>query len=217
MMNTTESFKISDILRAVASALNIPVVIILIILLLATVAMVGWIVAEFFTERRHLKVALPRLLDAIRDASAPLEETIASSGLLKSQKEILLEITRHPRFTVNMREALAVRLIDAEQGKYDRIVKLSEIIARLGPMFGLLGTLIPLGPGIIALGRGDTYTLSTSLLTAFDTTIAGLSAAAVASVISAVRRSWYKEYMSILEVLSECVLEQLADTADRTV
>lgn len=39
-------------------------------------------------------------------------------------------------------------------------------------MLGLLGTLIPLGPGIIALGQGDTQTLSTSLLTAFDTTIA---------------------------------------------
>jgi biopolymer transport protein ExbB/TolQ len=75
-------------------------------------------------------------------------------------------------------------------------------------MFGLLGTLIPLGPGIIALGQGDTFTLSSSLLTAFDTTIAGLLAAAVATVVSALRKSWYKEYMSVLEVLSQCILDR---------
>ena len=62
-----------------------------------------------------------------------------------------------------------------------------ELLARLAPMFGLLGTLIPLGPGIIALGQGDTQTLSPSLLTAFDTTIAGLSAAAVCLVVTSLR------------------------------
>ena len=106
-----------------------------------------------------------------------------------------------------MREALAVRLLEQEQDRYDRIVKLSELLARLAPMFGLLGTLIPLGPGIIALGQGDTYTLSTSLLTAFDTTVAGLVAAAFATVISTVRRGWYREYASILEAAAEMLLE----------
>lgn len=74
-------------------------------------------------------------------------------------------------------------------------------------MLGLLGTLIPLGPGIIALGQGDTYTLSKSLLTAFDTTIAGLVAAALAIVVSAIRRRWYREYGSVLEALCTEVLE----------
>lgn len=54
------------------------------------------------------------------------------------------------------------------------------MIAKLGPMFGLLGTLIPLGPGIVALGQGDTVTLSESMNVAFDTTIAGVISAAVA-------------------------------------
>ena len=79
--------------------------------------------------------------------------------------------------------------------------------AKIGPMLGLLGTLIPLGPGIIALGQGDTITLSSSLLTAFDTTIMGLIAAAIAIVISTIRTRWYTDYMSILETLMECILE----------
>lgn len=122
-------------------------------------------------------------------------------------KAVLIELTKHPELTSDMRQALAVRLLEEEQARFERIVALSDTIAKLGPMFGLLGTLIPLGPGIIALGQGDTYTLSQSLLTAFDTTIAGLISAAVATVISSVRKSWYANYMSILEVLTECVLE----------
>jgi biopolymer transport protein ExbB/TolQ len=105
-----------------------------------------------------------------------------------------------------MREALAVRLVQAERARYENITRVSDLLAKLGPMFGLLGTLIPLGPGIIALGRGDTYTLSLSLLTAFDTTIAGLIAAA-AFVISAVRKKWYSGYMQSLEMVMTCVLE----------
>lgn len=234
-LNTAEAFELGDVLRAVAAGLEIPVKVILIVLILGATALLGWLLAEFITERRLLKVSLPALLDSIRSNSPPLEgatsraatiesnleaysppatgrtgdlhEVISSSGLLRRQKEALIELTRHPSFNDAMLEALAIRLIEQEQARYDARIKLSELVARLGPMFGLLGTLIPLGPGIIALGQGDTFTLSTSLLTAFDTTIAGLSAAAAATVITAIRRAWYKDYMSILEALASCVLE----------
>ena len=45
------------------------------------------------------------------------------------------------------------------------------------------------------------------LLAAFDTTIAGLIAAAFCLVISTVRRRWYAGYMADLETLMDCVLE----------
>ena len=202
-----ETFRLADLLRAAASRLETPIVAILILLILAAAALLGWLIAEMITERRHLKVKLPALLDDIRDGEKPIRDIITESGLLKTQKDALIELTGHPHFNSTMREALAIRLVEQEQARYDKILKLSELIARLGPLFGLLGTLIPLGPGIIALGQGDTYTLSTSLLTAFDTTIAGLVAAAVATVVSAVRRTWYKDYISLLEVLASCILE----------
>jgi biopolymer transport protein ExbB/TolQ len=185
------------------------VVAILILLILSAAALLGWLVAEAMTERRRLKVKLPALPDDIQSRRRPSAEAIAESGLLKRQKAALLELAGHPSFGAAMREALAVKLMEQEQAKYDRVLRLSDLVARLGPMFGLLGTLIPLGPGIIALGQGDTFTLSTSLLTAFDTTIAGLSAAAVATVVSAVRRGWYKEDMASFEVVAVCVIETL--------
>ena len=150
--------------------------------------------------------ALPALMETLRTAP-DREAAVEESGLLRRQKDALLELLRHPDFTDATREALAIELLEREQDRYDSIVKLSELLARLAPMLGLLGTLIPLGPGIIALGQGDTYTLSTSLLTAFDTTIAGLVAAALAIVVSAIRRRWYREYGSVLEALCTEVLE----------
>ena len=75
-------------------------------------------------------------------------------------------------------------------------------------MFGLMGTLIPLGPGLIALGQGDTMTLSDSLIIAFDTTVAGLITAAVCYVIAKIRRRWYDDYMVSLETLMDAVLEE---------
>ena len=72
-----------------------------------------------------------------------------------------------------------------------------------------MGTLIPLGPGIVALGQGDTATLSGSLLVAFDTTVAGLIVAAVVLVIAKIRRRWYDQYMSALEAAVTTLLERI--------
>ncbi|MDR1603691.1 MAG: MotA/TolQ/ExbB proton channel family protein [Gracilibacteraceae bacterium] len=201
---------LSAVLRGVAAGLQRPVMLLLIVLIAAAVVLVGTLVAEIFTERLRLRVKLPRLVDDLRAAASPaaVRAVIEESGLLRRQREALLELTRHPEITAGMREALALRLYEAEKERYAHIVRLSDLITRLGPMLGLLGTLIPLGPGIIALGRGDTYTLSVSLMTAFDTTIAGLAAAACAFLVSALRRGWYAHYMATLEMCLECVLEQ---------
>lgn len=195
------------ILRTISSSLQYPVIIILFLLMAAVLILLGSLIAEGITERRHLKAHMPGLVDQIRNEKASTAETIQNSRLLNRQKGILVELTKHPELTENMREALALRLVTEEQSRYETIVKISDLMAKLGPIFGLLGTLIPLGPGIVALGQGDTYLLSESLLIAFDTTVVGMMVAAIAMIISAVRKSWYKNYMSVLETLTDCVLE----------
>ena len=195
------------ILRAIASAMELPVVIGLILFIAFTLFSIGWWAVEYFRERRHMRITLPALLDELRAAENGAAETIEKSGLLRRQKDALLELTKHPNFDAAMRESLGANLLEREQSHYDGILKCTDLVSKLAPMLGLMGTLIPLGPGIMALGQGDTYTLSVSLLTAFDTTIAGLIAAAFCLVISTVRRRWYAGYMADLETLMDCVLE----------
>ena len=198
---------LTQAMRTICGSLQVPVIIILFIIGAVTLIILGSLIVEVIIERRHLKVWMPKLVDELRAGEVLPEESIRRSGLLKRQKIALIELTDHKELTENMREALAVRLLQENKSRYDTILKISELIVRLGPVFGLLGTLIPLGPGIIALGQGDTYTLSQSLMTAFDTTVMGLGCAAIATVITTIRKKWYVNDISILETLMECVLE----------
>ena len=118
---------------------------------------------------------------------------------------IIAEYSAYPAHT---REALARQLIADEENRYAKITRITDLIARVAPMFGLMGTLIPLGPGLIALAQGDTKTLSDSLLIAFDTTVAGLISAAISFVISGIRKGWYEQYMTGLETIMETILEE---------
>jgi len=188
-----------------------PVIVVLILIIAVTIVAAGTLIAELLTERLHMKAKLPVILNSLQKRECSIEDTIAGSGLLMRQKAALHTLASQKELTPLKRESLAGDLLFDEQSHYELRVKMTDLIMRLAPMFGLLGTLIPLGPGIIALGRGDTYTLSTSLLVAFDTTIAGLLAAAVATVVSAIRKRWYQRYMTQLETVMESLLEAMIE------
>ena len=199
---------VTGVLRAVSSALQIPTIIILILLILLTVVMLGSFVAEIFSERRSLKMNIPKLVDDLQGKSSEqMKEVIKASGLLKRQKAAVEELISRPDYADDTREALARQLIADEESRYAKITKITDLTARVAPMFGLMGTLIPLGPGLIALGEGDAATLAESLLIAFDTTVAGLISGAVSYVVSGIRKGWYEEYMIGLETIMETVLD----------
>ena len=88
-----EAFRIHDILRAVSGALEVPVIVLLVLFLLAAAALVGWLISESCTERRHLKLALPALMETLRTAP-DREAAVEESGLLCRQKDALLELLR---------------------------------------------------------------------------------------------------------------------------
>ena len=119
----------------------------------------------------------------------------------------MLEVVKRDGLPSETRVALARKLLLDEEKHYVGRVRVSDLISKIAPMFGLMGTLIPLAPGLIALGQGDTKTLSDSLLIAFDTTVAGLLSAAVSLFISSVRKSWYAGYSSSLEAVMDAVLD----------
>ena len=149
-MHIFSTSNLNGVLRAVSSGLRYPVIIVLILIMAATLMLLGSLLVEIFTERRQLKVSMPRLVDQLRttgrNGEKAMTEAITSSGLLRRQKTVLTELIRHPDLTAEMRQALADRLVEEEQSRLERIVKLSDLLAKLGPIFGLLGTLIPGAP-----------------------------------------------------------------------
>lgn len=80
-----------------------------------------------------------------------------------------------------------------------RRIQRVDVITRIGPMLGLMGTLIPLGPGLAALGRGNLDILATAMSVAFDTTVLGLLAGIVGFVLGRARRLWYERALERIE------------------
>lgn len=201
-----------SILHTITSALLVPVVVILMALGVVVVVMVGMLIAEFFTERRYFKLSVPKLVDDLQHTD-DIVGVVSECSMLKRQKNALLEILNHPDATPAERESMAVNIVAQEQAIYDNRVKVSDLISKIAPMMGLMGTLIPLGPGIIAIGTGDTGLLSDSLLVAFDTTITGLVVASLSLLISTIRKSWYVKYSAAFEAACEIVLEKANEKA----
>ena len=79
----------------------------------------------------------------------------------------------------------------------------TRILVRLGPILGLMGTLIPLSPALIGLASGDTTQFAENLATAFSVTVIGLLIGGIAFVISIVRDRMYSQDISDMEYLLE--------------
>lgn len=204
------SENVNNILRAIISNLQTPVVIILLVLMVATVIVAGTFAFEYLVEHRKLKADIPKLIETINKAEPnELTSLIDKNKLLPRQKKALLKLIKANEMNGDTREVYASQLLFEEEEHYQKYLRWPQMISKLGPMFGLLGTLVPLGPGLMALGQGNTQVLSQSLLTAFDTTAAGVVIAAIALVIAQMRKQWYRRYSQALESIMEVVLDKL--------
>ncbi|RME81083.1 MAG: hypothetical protein D6785_09480 [Planctomycetota bacterium] len=83
--------------------------------------------------------------------------------------------------------------------------KLSILLigVRIGPVLGLMGTLIPLGPALMSLSKGDIKTLSIQLVIAFSTTVLGLASGAFMFWFYQVRKNWYAQDLMDMEWILE--------------
>jgi hypothetical protein len=73
---------------------------------------------------------------------------------------------------------------------------------RLGPMLGLMGTLIPLGPALMGLVDMNIEAISRNLFVGFATTVLGLLVGGLCYVMAAVRRQWYARDLADVEFLA---------------
>ncbi len=199
---------LSDILHVVSQGLLIPTILLLLGFIAYALFCIGSVVSEYFTERKYFQVQMPKFLAALMAARQDeIPDVIKKSSLLKRQKAALLTVYDYRTLPGDALVALIRRLVSEEETRYDRIAGRNNMAARVSPMIGL----IPLGPGIEALGRADTSALSSSLLIAFDTTVAGLVVAAICLIIGKIRTNWYGNYMSALDSAMATMLQKIED------
>ena len=198
-------------LDVISQSLTLPVLIILLIIVIISIITLGAVIAEY-TSRRKVPVGTIRDLIYEINNSKSIEElknTINNAQIPKSQKKALTEIASSAELGKSSREALARKLFEFEEEKTINKLRKTDIITRIGPTLGLMGTLIPMGPGLAALGAGDINTLASSLTVAFNTTIVGIGSGALCYVIGKIRSGWYDRYLSDLDALIDAVLDRM--------
>jgi biopolymer transport protein ExbB/TolQ len=85
----------------------------------------------------------------------------------------------------------------------------TRVLVRVGPMLGLMGTLIPMGAALLALSKGDLAQMADCLIIAFGTTVAGLAIGVLAYVISVVRERWYAEDTKDMAYIAELLMRNM--------
>lgn len=89
-------------------------------------------------------------------------------------------------------------LADTDLGK-------SKSLTKLGPMLGLMGTLIPMGPALVGLASGDVATMAHNMQVAFATTVLGVFIGAIGFITLQIKQRWYADDMNTLEYLTDTI------------
>ena len=202
---------LTSLIHILSESLLTPVIVLLVISIVIVILSFGGLINEYISRK---PIKSKDLEDLIRKISFStnvdqMKEEIANSDLFDYQKEVLTRIADNYDIGPDARKALASELISAQETRLIKKTNKTDILVRVGPSLGLLGTLIPLGPGLAALGSGDIATLAESLTIAFDTTVTGLTVGALSFLISKYKKQWYETELIDMETVAEAELETI--------
>lgn len=192
---TVAAVDLGDALSHVATALRVPVLIAAVVVLLLCAVEVGRFAVEWWRRLRNRHFDPGELV-----ARAIAEPSHAA------------HLARHARGPIAARAVIAIAgapatergpateraLVDYELAVQRRLDR-TRLLVRAGPAIGLMGTLIPLIPGLAALAGGDVAALANDLRDAFGATVVGLLVGTVAFALTLVRTRMYGEDLAGLE------------------
>lgn len=73
-----------------------------------------------------------------------------------------------------------------------------RITSRVAPMLGLVATMIPMGPALVAVAAGNAQGVAQNLVVAFAAVIVALLAASMTYVVLSIRRRWLLAELNVL-------------------
>lgn len=188
--------QVSNLLFWISSGLLVPVIVGLLYFFVRSLLLLGGFVNQYLQrmrEERRLRATMSQLDAAfIPDFVQELEE-FQESPFTRTAHQLL----------TNNSVALSNRLLseyeilaDAELGRYKLLIK-------FGPILGLMGTLIPMGPALAGLSTGDISSMAYNMQVAFATTVLGLFSGAVGFVLLQVKQRWFNSDLIYLDFLAE--------------
>jgi biopolymer transport protein ExbB/TolQ len=198
---------LQQLIYDISSILLWPVLIAAIICLIWVLIELGVLLYELWLRFRHrdldaLEVRALRARKAFRDgkprtAYRYLQENNYSLVVVR----FLYDLIRN--YQTERLAAKPLKLLQEYEFYTIKRLERTRILVRIGPMLGLMGTLIPLAPALVGLASGDVEALSENLVTAFSVTVIGLLIGGLAFLVSIVRDRLYSQDISDMEYLLE--------------
>lgn len=197
---------ISNALFWISNGLLVPVVVLLLLFLVRALILVGGFFGEYY-QRHALQKKVTTLLEG--EVSAREAGLAELSARPEADKIPLLRAVRQ-LLAHRSDSAWCERLLSNYEVDAQRELASARTLAKLGPMLGLMGTLIPMGPALVGLAAGDLASMAYNMQVAFATTVVGMLIAAIGVVILQVRQRWYARELNDLEYIAQFVRDEKA-------
>ena len=193
---------ISDILYWISTGLLVPDIVLLIFFFGRSLLLIGSFCGQYLAIRRTGSL-IGRELDGLTPQTVA---TLADRLPKKNPSLVVVYLNRLLEARDNA--PLRQRLLADFEIEADRDLATSKTLSKMGPMLGLMGTLIPMGPALVGLSTGDIASMAYNMQVAFATTVVGLFAAAIGFITQQVKQRWYLKDLSNLEFVAELLNAQ---------
>lgn len=180
----------------VSNSLLIPNIIILLILFVRALILLGSFYNTFMLRRRSRLALLNLEQKSSHDIRAmrPELEGIRTSLVGKYALALI--------GTANLTQADVDYQLSQFEVESDRDLSTSKLLAKVGPVLGLIGTLISMSPALMGLSTGNIEGMAYNMQIVFATTVVGLVISLVGLVTQQYKQRWYAEEMNALELMS---------------
>ncbi|MGD9162370.1 MAG: MotA/TolQ/ExbB proton channel family protein [Desulfobacteraceae bacterium] len=203
-------------LYLIMNALLYPVIAAIIILVFCILFSLGGFVSELIIRRRnsgtYKDAQIEELAaDIARDTLSGIVTDNMKNNSIKNNfiKKFLDDLLVQASKGVQGLDIRVEKLITAHEGRSRKTLDKTRLMIRIGPMLGLMGTLIPMGPALLSLSKGDLTQMANCLVIAFGTTVSGLAVGVLAYVVSVMREQWYAKDRDEMEYLADLVLDNI--------
>ncbi|GIJ93949.1 membrane protein [Capnocytophaga stomatis] len=195
---------ISKILFWVSNSLLIPDIVVLLYLFVKSLLMVGSSYNRFINKQKNDK-----LLNEIIKSSTP--DTIENIKNILPERDNSLYM-RYLRDMLSHKPDLAYTefLITNFEIDAEKDIAASKLLAKIGPVLGLIGTLIAMSPALVGLSSGDISGMAYNMQIVFATTVVGLVISMVGIVTQQFKQRWYTQESNNLYYISQVRNQNIA-------
>ena len=188
---------ISDVMYWISTGLLVPVVILLIYFFVRALILVGSFFGQYLAMKRTQRFVNSRL-----DRLTPdnLDDFVKS--LPDNCNALIIPYVRKIVEAKGNR-ALTDRLLADFEIAVDKELSTPKTLGKLGPILGLMGTLIPMGPALAGLAQGDIASMAYNMQVAFATTVIGLVISAIGFIVLQMRQRWLFQDLTNLEYIAQ--------------